>query len=166
MINAIKIPALERSRGCAVIVSVFLTVVLGMACQHEERIYGISRTGRLPSYPDAKCVASALRKVRGIEKVEHRSSVQSENESARGLRDQRGSYTRGFRSTVKLGVFEEPTHARFGQAYRFVDRKPSTNDVRAARELMIDVELAVEKECHIAELRERVQEYCEGMDCD
>ena len=160
MIGAQRFLSLARSKGCAVTVSVFISGVLAMACQHEERIYGISSTGRLPSYPDAKCVASALKKVQGIENVE-----QTEDVTTRGLRDLTGSYTRGFRSTVELAIFEEATHARFVQAYAFVDRKPSTDDVRAARELMKDVELTLERECHLDQLTQRVKEECDGIDC-
>jgi len=160
MIDARSFLSLARSKGCAVTASVLISGVLAMACQHEERIYGIYHTAKLSSYPDAKCVASALRKVQGIENVE-----QTEDVTTRGLRDLTGSYTRGFRSTVKLAIFEEPTHASFVQNYSFVDRKPSTNDVRAARALMKDVELTLERECHLDQLTQHVKEECDGIDC-
>ena len=160
MIGAQEFLSVAISRRCAVMVSVFLSVVLATACQHEERIYGIYHTARLSSYPDAKCVASALKKVQGIENVE-----QTEDVTTRGLRDLTGSYTRGFRSTVKLAIFEEPTHTSFGQNYSFVDRQPSRDDVRAARELMKDVELTLERECHLDQLTQHVKEECDGIDC-
>jgi hypothetical protein len=151
---------MERSTGCAVMVSVLLSLVFVTACLHGERTYGIYHTAKLSSYPDAKCVASALRKVQGIENVE-----QTEYVTTRGLRDLTGSYTRGFRRTVGLAIFEEPTHASFAQTYAFVNKKPSANDIREARELMKDVELTLERECHLNQLTRHVKEECDWIDC-
>jgi len=163
MIGALKFLPSARSKGCAIMV-MLLTGVLGVACLHEERSYGISREARLSRYPDPKCVAFALRKVRRVMNVDHTYSTQREKISTRS-RFQFATYTRGS-VTVALGISEDPSHVRFGQHYLFVNRKPSVHEIRAARELMKDVELSLERECNLAGLSERIQEYCEGMDCD
>ena len=157
----LKLLSWVRSTGLGLILTVLCCGLFPMGCEHS---YGIVRRARLSSYPPPKCVSQALREVPRVENLEHTYSKTWVEETQR-WRSQHAYYNRDS-VRIQLGIFYESGRVRFLQGYLLINKKPTIDEIRMARELMKDVEGSLEEHCHVVELSARVEEYCTGMKCE
>jgi hypothetical protein len=138
--------------------------VLGVACEHT---YGIYRSAHLTEYPSPNCVEHAISQVPKIENLEYTQSPEYRDNRGRRWRSQHASYSRG-PIRVGFGIIDDPNNdfVGIGQHFSSKESKPTKAQITAARELMMDVEEAIEKYCRISELSTQVKEYCSGVKCD
>jgi len=140
---------------------------LQLAC---DPIYGINRMTRLPSLPELDCVEQAIRSVPRVTGVRRWEAEGGRPLTLTGIKSPDHiyyfSYETGAAGAIIYFSEKYDGNVEYSQHLIRLHEHVPQEDIDEVRPIMIQVEAALEHQCGISQLPQKIEEYCSGATCE